>query len=172
LKSKAKAPLARAAVRGALKAEAAASPINREAVEEAIGYHLRRAQTVVMNDVSARLQTLGLTPRDYSIMSFVGANPGINAERIAESLPMKPSNLSVQLLRLKKAGIIERASGERFGRVHSLHLSKEGEALLQRARRLHGEHMAFVESVLGRANLQTLIGLLGKLGDYRPLDRS
>jgi MarR family transcriptional regulator, organic hydroperoxide resistance regulator len=142
--------------------------VSLEAVEEAVGYHLRRAQTVVMNDVGARLQALGLTPRDYSIMSVVQANPGINAERIAESLPMKASNLSVQLLRLKKRGVIQRAKGEKFGRSHSLFLSKEGEVLLKQARKLHDEHMAFVESVLGRTELSRLIGLLRKLGNYGP----
>jgi len=148
--------------------EEAPSAVNLEAVEEAVGYHLRRAQTVIMNDVGARLRTLGLTPRDYSIMSVVQSNPGINAERIAESLPMKASNLSVQLLALKKRGVVRRARGERFARAQSLHLSKEGEALLEQARHLHDEHVSFVESVLGSADLQHLIKLLAKLGNYQP----
>jgi hypothetical protein len=52
--------------------------------------------------------------------------------------------------------------------VYSLHLSKEGETLLEQTRQLHDEHISFVASLLGRPDLKRLIELLAKLGDYRP----
>jgi DNA-binding MarR family transcriptional regulator len=139
-----------------------------DVVEGAVGYHLRRAQTVVLEDVSQRMRALELNPRDYTVMSVIQANPGINAERIAEALPMKPSNLSVLLARLKKRDIIRRAEGETYGRVHSLYLTPDGEALLEQARRQHQEHLRFVESILGKSEMAGLIAALRKLGDYRP----
>jgi DNA-binding MarR family transcriptional regulator len=137
-----------------------------KAVEGAVGYHLRRAQTMVLEDVGRRLRTLGLNPRDFTVMSVIGANPGINASRIAESLPMKRSNLSVLLVRLKRRGLVRRADDEDFGRIQSLHLSREGITLLEEARRLHREHLSFLESILGRSEMAQLIRSLRKLGSY------
>jgi DNA-binding MarR family transcriptional regulator len=139
-----------------------------QAVEGAVGYHLRRAQTVVLDDVGRRLRTLGLNPRDFTVMSVIGANPGINASRIAESLPMKRSNLSVLLVRLKRRGLVRRAAGEDSGRIQSLHLTREGVRLLEDARRLHREHLSFVEKILGRSRMAQLIRALRKLGSYAP----
>ncbi len=139
-----------------------------KAVEGAVGYHLRRAQTVVLEDVGRRMRNLGLNPRDFTVMSVISANPGINASRIAESLPMKRSNLSVLLVRLKRRGLVRRADGEEFGRIQSLHLTREGERVLEDARRLHREHLSFVESVLGKSEMAELMRLLRKLGAYVP----
>jgi len=140
--------------------------ISLKAVEGAVGYHLRRAQTVVLDDVGRRMGTLGLNPRDFTVMSVIGANPGINASRIAQSLPMKTSNLSVLLVKLKRRGLVRRADGEEFSRVQSLHLTCEGVELLEEARRHHREHLSFLERILGRAQMAQLIRALRKLGSY------
>ena len=145
-----------------------AAEISLKAVEGAVGYHLRRAQTMVLEDVGHRMRTLGLKPRDFTVMSVISANPGINASRIAESLPMKRSNLSVLLVRLKRRGLVRRADGEDFSRIQSLHLSSEGSDLLEQARRLHREHLRFLESILGRPAMAQLIRSLRKLGSYVP----
>jgi DNA-binding MarR family transcriptional regulator len=144
----------------------AAAEVSLKVVEGAVGYHLRRAQIAVLEDVGRRMGTLGLNPRDFTVMSVIGANPGINASRIAESLPMKRSNLSVLLVKLKRRGLVGRADGEDFGRVQSLHLTREGEALLEEARRVHREHLSFIEGILGRSEMGHLIRLLRKLGRY------
>lgn len=136
-------------------------------VEGAVGYHLRRAQTMVLEDVGRRIKPLGLAPPEFTVMSVLHANPGINATRIAESLPMKRSNLSVLLARLKRRGLVQRAEGEESGRVHSLCLTREGQALLESARRLHREHLRFLEGILGRNEMARLIKTLRKLGSYR-----
>src|SRR6185437_5843023 len=145
----------------------AAAEISLKAVEGAVGYHLRRAQTVVLEDVGRRMGTLGLNPRDFTVMSVIATNPGINATRIAESLPMKASNLSVLLVKLKRRRLVRRADGEEFGRIQSLHLTKEGLTLLEEARRLHREHLAFLEGILGRSEMAELIRSLRKLGSYQ-----
>jgi DNA-binding MarR family transcriptional regulator len=131
-----------------------------------VGYHLRRAQMVILEDVGRRMGTLDLNPRDFTVMSVIGANPGINATRIAESLPMKSSNLSVLLVKLKRRGLVRRADGEEFGRIQSLHLTSEGVAILEEARRLHREHLSFLEDLLGRSAMAQLIRTLRKLGSY------
>ncbi len=153
-------------------------PVGREAkqrqlevvlnvVEGAVGYHLRRAQTMVLEDVGRRMRPLGLGPPEFTVMSVLHANPGINATRIAESLPMKRSNLSVLLARLKRRGLVQRAQGEESGRIQSLCLTPEGETLLESARRLHREHLKFLEGILGRTEMARLIKTLRKLGSHR-----
>ena|ERR1700758_5251265 len=142
--------------------------VKLNAVEGAVGYHLRRALTVVLEDVGHRMRTLGLKPRDFTVMSVIRANPGINATRIADSLPMKRSNLSVLLVSLKRRGLVRRADGEDFARSQSLFLTKEGVALLEEARRLHREHLSHVEGILGRSEMAQLIRLLRKLGAHIP----
>ena len=148
-----------------VKAEA---EIQLKVVEGAVGYHLRRALTVVLEDVGARMRTLGLKPRDFTVMSVIRANPGVNATRIADSLPMKRSNLSVLLVSLKKRGLVRRAAGEDFARSQSLFLTQQGVALLEEARRLHREHLGVIEGILGRSQMAQLIRLLRKLGASAP----
>ena len=138
------------------------------AVEGAVGYHLRRALTVVLEDVGQRMRTLGLKPRDFTVMSVIRANPGINATRIADSLPMKRSNLSVLLVSLKRRGLVRRAHGEDFARSQSLFLTQEGAKLLEEARHLHRAHLGFIETLLGRSDMARLIRLLRKLGAHVP----
>jgi DNA-binding MarR family transcriptional regulator len=111
---------------------------------------------------------LALKPRDFTVMSVIRANPGINATRIADSLPMKRSNLSVLLVRLKKRGLVRRADGEDFARSQSLYLTSEGATLLEEAGVLHREHLRFIEGILGRTEMAKLIRLLRKLGASAP----
>jgi DNA-binding MarR family transcriptional regulator len=139
-----------------------------KAVEDAVGYHLRRAQTVVLDDVVRRLRPLGIGPPEFTVMSVMQTNPGIHATRLAESLPMKRSNLSVLLARLRRRGLICRNDGEDFGRVQALRLTPEGLALLEKARSLHGEHLKLFESILGKEGMARLIKMLRKLANYRP----
>ncbi len=145
--------------------------VDLNVVEGAVGYHLRRAQTMVLEDVGRRMRPLGLGPPEFTVMSVLQENPGINATRIAESLPMKRSNLSVLLARLKRRGLLKRADGEESGRVHSLCLTPEGEELLKSARRLHREHLQFLEGILGRSDMARLIKTLRRLGNHRSESR-
>jgi DNA-binding MarR family transcriptional regulator len=89
-----------------------------------LGYHLRRASVVVMADLAAALDPLGLKPTDASVLFLIAATAGITQAEIGRALGIQRANMAPIIANLIRQNLIEREAVD--GRSQALHLSQAG----------------------------------------------
>jgi DNA-binding MarR family transcriptional regulator len=125
-----------------------------------LGYRVRRAQLWVFKDVSRRLAPFDLSPAQFSVLTVIEANPGINQLTIASALDIERAGLGRLVDRLEQQGLITRTVSAVHARYYVLHLTAAGRKLLDRVRPVIAESEKALAEMLGltayRALLQTL----------------
>jgi DNA-binding MarR family transcriptional regulator len=122
------------------------------------GFHLRRASSVLMADLSERLAELDLRPADASTLILIGANPGITQSKIGAALGIQRANMAPMAARLTERGLIAGAPVD--GRSTGFRLTAEGETITAGARARMEEHDARFMGALPAALRQNLITVL------------
>lgn len=117
-----------------------------------LGYKIRRAQLWVFKDISRRLAPFDLGPAQFSVLSLIDANPGINQLTIASALSIERAGLGRLVDRLEQQGLVTRTASTVHRRYYILHLTTQGARLLNRTRPIIAEREKALEKKLG-ANL-------------------
>lgn len=117
-----------------------------------LGYFLRRAQVWVFQDFIQALSSIDIRPAQYSVLTVIGANPGLSQADVAETLGIERARLVRLLDRLQKRGLTRRMASPIDKRSHSLQLTAAGQDTLKRARALAAMHEARLVERLGTAN--------------------
>lgn len=125
-----------------------------------LGYRIRRAQLWAFRDVSRRLTPFAMGPAQFSVLSIIDANPGINQLAIASALSIERAGLGRLVDRLEQQGFVQRTASAANRRYYVLDLTTAGAALLKRLRPIVAQsEMAVAEKLGARAYedlLQTL----------------
>jgi DNA-binding MarR family transcriptional regulator len=130
------------------------------------GFHLRRASSVLMADLSERLAQLDLRPAVASTLVLIGANPGITQSKIGAALGIQRANMAPMAARLIERGLIAGAPVD--GRSIGFRLTTEGEAITAGARERMEQHDARFLGALPAAQRQDLIALLISIAKTHP----
>ena len=129
-----------------------------------LGYALRRAQLAVFQDFILKMKGFELRPAQFSVLAIIHANPGLKQSRVSEALGINRANFVALLDELEKRKLARRAPSEGDRRSNALYLTSKGETFLNDAfRHLQAQHESRLDSVLGLADKQRLLILLGKL---------
>jgi DNA-binding MarR family transcriptional regulator len=144
---------------------AVAAPAERPAslVDGLVGYRLRRAHSRMMADLLPVLTPLALRPVLVAMLSVIRANPGIIQMGLGTELGIQRANLVPLINELTGRKLIERRADPRDRRALTLHLTREGEALLDEAAALIGDHEERMLAKLSTAERNKLLELLGKV---------
>ena len=97
-----------------------------------------------------------ISPTQLRALTAVGRFGELNLSQLAEVLGALPSSASRLCDRLEAAGLLTRDTGRASRRAVSLHLTADGDALLEQARQRRQEQIAQVLDVMpaaGRAEL-------------------
>ena len=122
-----------------------------------LGYRIRRAQLWVFKDVSRQLAPFDISIAQYSVLSIINTNPGINQLAIASVLSIERAGLGRLVERLERQGLVARTASSTNRRYYVLHLTTAGAALLDRLRSLIAQHeKALTEKLGSRAYKQLL----------------
>lgn len=122
-----------------------------------LGYRIRRAQLWVFKDISRQLAPFDISLAQFSVLSIINTNPGINQLAIASVLSIERAGLGRLVERLEQQGLVARTASSTNRRYYVLHLTTEGEALLDRLRSLIAQHEKALAQKLGpRAYKQLL----------------
>jgi DNA-binding MarR family transcriptional regulator len=73
---------------------------------------------------------LGITPAHVGVLRSVAQHPGRSQQAVAEEFGTPPSRMVVLLDDLEERGLVERRRGGGDRRVHSLHLTGEGQIVM------------------------------------------
>jgi DNA-binding MarR family transcriptional regulator len=130
------------------------------------GFHLRRASSVIMADLSERLAELDLRPADASTLILIGANPGITQSKIGAALGIQRANMAPMAARLTERGLIAGAPVD--GRSIGFRLTAEGQTVTAGARTRMEQHDARFMDALNPEERQYLIALLISIAKKHP----
>jgi DNA-binding MarR family transcriptional regulator len=149
----------------AAKSSLAAAPTERPAslLDGLVGYALRRAHNRMMADLAPTLAPLGLRPVLVAMLAVIRANPGIIQMGLGTELGIQRANLVPLINELTTRGLIVRHADPRDRRALTLHLTAEGDTLLDEAAARISEHEERMLARLSATERNRLLELLGKI---------
>jgi len=128
-----------------------------------LGYQIRRAQTSIFRDFAQITQQAGLTPGEFSLLTMIQYNPGINQVTLARIYGLDKSTLSQAISSLLRRGLLTRTRGTRDRRQNTLRLTPEGEeALALTTVRVEAQETR-MDGVLEPGEREALLDMLGRL---------
>ena len=156
------APVRKAPAKRAVRAPADTPPerIALGDLSDILGYRLRRAQLWVFKDVNRRLARFDLSPAQFSVLTVIAANPGINQLTIASALDIERAGLGRLVDRLTQQGLVTRIASLVHRRYYALHLTAAGRKLLDRVRPVIAEAEKALAERLGPSAHKALLRAL------------
>lgn len=128
-----------------------------------LGYHLRRASTAMMSDLSAELGAAALRPVQFAILALVADGDGISQTDLCRALSVQKANMVPLIAELERRGLLARQPADWDRRVQLLRLTKEAEAQLPAWRKLVAKHEARFFKPLTAAERGEMTRMLRKL---------
>jgi DNA-binding MarR family transcriptional regulator len=139
--------------------------LDQRAMQQVVGYRLRRAQLIVFKEFSEAFSELELRPADFAVLALMADNPGRKQAEIAAALGIKRANFVALINGLAERGLVERRQKENDKRSHALFLTDCGREF---AARMNGIQQEFEQRLIDRlggpAERDKLIALLDRIG--------
>ena len=129
------------------------------------GHLIRRAHQIAVAIFMDACAERHLTPVQFACLSGVRAQPGVDATRLAALVAFDRSTLGNVLDRLEAKGWIARSPSPEDRRVKILHITPQGEALLDEAAACVEETQRRILAPLGESERKSFMRLLTKLVD-------
>jgi DNA-binding MarR family transcriptional regulator len=129
-------------------------------LNEHLGYFVRRVQVWVFQDFIRGLSSIDISPAQFSVLVVIGANLGLSQSELAATLGIERARLVRLLHRLERRGLTQRLPSSADGRRHALRLTRDGKALLTRAKALAAQHEAALKEKVGAERYRVLLETL------------
>ncbi|WP_051310465.1 MarR family winged helix-turn-helix transcriptional regulator [Bradyrhizobium sp. Cp5.3] len=137
-----------------------ADEIGLDALVGHAGYAVRRFQIWIFQDFVKTLSEVDIRPTQYSVMTVIGANPGLTQMAVAKRLGIERARLVHLLDSLESRRLVKRIKSKADRRSHALHLTAQGATALAKFKRLAAEHERHVEGKIGKENREHLLRIL------------
>ncbi|MFB9261750.1 MarR family winged helix-turn-helix transcriptional regulator [Bradyrhizobium erythrophlei] len=142
------------------RGDAADGEIGLDALVGHAGYAVRRFQLWIFQDFIKTLAEVDIRPTQYSVMTVIGANPGLSQMAVAKRLGIERARLVHLLDSLEQRNLVSRIPSATDRRSHALHLTARGKAALAQFKRLAAEHERHVAAKIGKQNRERLLDIL------------
>ncbi|MDN5916304.1 MAG: MarR family winged helix-turn-helix transcriptional regulator [Pseudonocardia sp.] len=116
-----------------------------------------------------RIAELDLTPPQAGLLRAVAFGPGRSQQALAQQLGTAPTRLVALVDGLEQRGLLERRRNPGDRRLHAVHLSVAGEAVMADIGRVSRDHDDAVLSALDPAEREQLRALLARVATDRGL---
>jgi len=130
------------------------------ALNERLGYFIRRFQVWIFQDFMRTLAAVDIRPAQYSVLTLIASNPGRSQADIGEALGIERARLVRMLDALEGRGLIQRVPSSSDRRSHCLFLTADGHGALSRIELLAAQHETHVADRIGPAQRRLLLKLL------------
>ncbi|MGY3295189.1 DNA-binding MarR family transcriptional regulator [Bradyrhizobium sp. LM3.6] len=139
-----------------------ADEIGLDALVGHAGYAVRRFQIWIFQDFVKTLGNVDIRPTQYSVLTVIGANPGLSQMAVAKRLGIERARLVhlLDIISLEQRRLVKRVRSKTDRRSHALHLTAQGETALAKFKRLAAEHERHVEDRIGKENRERLLRIL------------
>jgi DNA-binding MarR family transcriptional regulator len=128
-----------------------------------IGYQLRQAQSAVFRDLSRTLRETEVTPGEFSLLTMLKRNPGINSITLTRIYQLDKATLSLSIKGLAKRRLIASMRSAADRRYFALELTDEGSAVLQSVTRHIERQERAMDAVLNVGERERLLDLLQRI---------
>jgi len=108
-----------------------------------IGFQLRQASLLFSHLYAEHLQSLGLSPLEFSILEVVNMNAGVTAQQVCNALNLRAPNAVKLIQDLSEQDLIERQPHPHDRRAFGIALTAKGQALTTRSL----EHLSQMEKI-------------------------
>jgi DNA-binding MarR family transcriptional regulator len=132
------------------------------ALEDHLGYFVRRLQVWVFQDFVRSLASLDIRPAQFAVLVVIEANSGPSQANVAERLGIERARLVRLLDGLERRGLIRRRASPRDRRSHALILTRKGQGELKRMKLLAAAHEANLTRRLGPEERASILASLRK----------
>jgi len=128
-----------------------------------VGYNLRRAQIASFKHIDRIAGALELSPGQFSLLTFLDANPGVSQKAISGAFGVDTSTLSPVLAMLSGRGLVRRDRAPRDRRNYAIALTAEGKRLLDGMRAHIEAQEALMSDVLAPGERAALLEMLRRI---------
>ncbi|MBN3862207.1 MarR family transcriptional regulator [Pseudomonas frederiksbergensis] len=133
------------------------------ALDDLIGYAMRRAQLKLFQNLIGRLSAHDLRPAQFSALAIIDQNPGLMQADLAKALAIEPPQVVPLLNKLESRALAVRVRCKPDKRSYGIFLSKTGETLLKELKLIAAESDMDATSALDSQEREELLRLLKKV---------
>ncbi|RMP29895.1 Transcriptional regulator, MarR family [Pseudomonas amygdali pv. sesami] len=133
------------------------------ALDDLIGYAMRRAQLKLFQNLIGRLSAHDLRPAQFSALAIIEQNPGLMQADLAKALAIEPPQVVPLLNKLEERALAVRVRCKPDKRSYGIFLSKSGETLLRELKQIAADSDLDSTSALDNQERQDLLRLLKKV---------
>ena len=127
------------------------------ALDDLIGYAMRRAQLKLFQNLISRLSAHDLRPAQFSALAIIEQNPGLMQADLARALAIEPPQVVPLLNKLEERALAVRVRCKPDKRSYGIFLSKTGETLLKELKQIAAQSdldaTAALDEQIGRAHV-------------------
>lgn len=138
----------------------AEAAVTDDGLRQFLGYHMKRAQTVLMADMNAAIRPLGLRMITFSALAMVVDNPGIRQSQLAAALAIERPNLVLILDDLETRGLLSRDRVPSDRRAYALTPTPRGRRLLERATAAVAAHEARMLDGVAAGDIRAAVAVM------------
>lgn len=103
---------------------------------------------------------LPVRPSEMGVLNILSATPGPHTSvMLAEMLGVSKPMITAHLTSLVEKGYVIKERSEEDGRVYYVLLTEKGQALVERAKKYMGRHIAFLAAEMGQEDFERLLNL-------------
>lgn len=133
------------------------------ALDDLIGYALRRAQLKLFQNLISQLAVHDLRPAQFSALAIIDQNPGLMQADLAKALAIEPPQVVPLLNKLESRALAVRLRCKPDKRSYGIFLSKTGETLLKELKQIAAQSDLDSTAALSGAEREELLRLLKKV---------
>jgi DNA-binding MarR family transcriptional regulator len=133
------------------------------ALDDLIGYALRRAQLKLFQNLINRLAVHDLRPAQFSALAIIDQNPGLMQADLAKALAIEPPQVVPLLNKLESRALAVRVRCKPDKRSYGIFLSKTGETLLKELQQIAVQSDLDSTAALSNGEREELLRLLKKV---------
>jgi DNA-binding MarR family transcriptional regulator len=101
-----------------------------EDLEDSVVWSVIRAAHVLEREVTALFAGFDLSPVQFGVLSYLGANGPMTTSALARSVLVRPQSLTGVIASLEQRGVVERPGARGRGRASPVTLTAAGQHLL------------------------------------------
>jgi DNA-binding MarR family transcriptional regulator len=150
-------------VPNALSQPVQAQEFSLDVLDDLVGYQLHRAEIESYRKFSKLSRHPKTTPKQFSTLVLIGANPGISQIDLGSLLGMDRATTTAVIDKLEDRNLLTRGRSRIDRRKHALHLTAHGKESLKKLKarvRVHDEELT---SKLTNTEKELLRTLLAKM---------
>ncbi|MGI8879062.1 MAG: MarR family winged helix-turn-helix transcriptional regulator [Jatrophihabitans sp.] len=134
-----------------------------------VGFLLAQLGQRAADRFAERISVLELTPPQAGILRAIAGQPGRSQQALSEQLGLLPSRVVAFVDELEQRGCVQRRRNLTDRRLHALHLTEAGHALMKEIGKVARKHDQEMTAGLSAEDRVTLQGLLARLADQHGL---